>query len=55
VAGAPVSMTISWDELDDPDVTPDRWSITDAIRRLQQVGDPLRGLIDLQPTLPSVT
>ena len=27
--GAPVSMPITWDELDDPDLRPDRWTIRD--------------------------
>ena len=27
VAGAPVSVPITWDELDDPDLRPDRWTI----------------------------
>ena len=29
-AGAPVSVPITWDELDDPDLRPDRWTITDV-------------------------
>ena len=37
--GAPVSMPISWDELDDPDLRPDRWSIATAPARLAEVGD----------------
>ena len=30
--GAPVSVPISWDELDDPDLRPDRWTIRDDRR-----------------------
>ncbi|HET7168493.1 MAG TPA: DNA ligase D [Candidatus Limnocylindrales bacterium] len=38
-AGAPVSTPISWDELDDPDLRPDRWTIRDVLGRVAQVGD----------------
>lgn len=37
--GAPVSMPISWDELDDPDLRPDGWSIATAPQRIAEVGD----------------
>src|SRR5436190_2679232 len=53
-AGAPVSMTITWDELDDPDLVPDRWTIKDAIARLDDVGDPLAELVGQQQALPPV-
>ncbi len=42
--GAPVSVPIAWDELDDPDLTPDRWTIRTVLDRLAEVGDPLRPL-----------
>ncbi|MFD0318290.1 non-homologous end-joining DNA ligase [Streptomyces flavalbus] len=29
--GAPVAMPVSWDQLDDPDLGPRRWTITDAV------------------------
>jgi bifunctional non-homologous end joining protein LigD len=38
-AGAPVSVPITWDELDDPDLRPDRWSIRDLPDRVARVGD----------------
>lgn len=38
-AGAPVSAPITWDELDDPDLRPDRWTIRDIVARVAQVGD----------------
>jgi len=50
--GAPVSMPIRWDELDDPDLTPDRWTILDAVERVASVGDPLLPLIGLAQDLP---
>jgi bifunctional non-homologous end joining protein LigD len=38
-AGAPVSMPIGWDELHDPELRPDRWTIADALDRVERVGD----------------
>jgi bifunctional non-homologous end joining protein LigD len=38
-AGAPVSAPITWEELDDPDLRPDRWTIRDIIERVERVGD----------------
>ena len=50
--GAPVSVPIEWDELDDPDLRPDRWTIRTVLDRLAAVGDPLRPLIGRQQKLP---
>jgi len=52
--GAPVSVPIEWDELDDPDLRPDRWTIRDVGERLQRAGDPLAPLIGLQQRLPAL-
>ena len=49
--GAPVSVPIEWDELDDPALRPDRWTIRTVLDRLEQRGDPLRRLIGLQQQL----
>ena len=38
-AGAPVSAPISWDELDDPDLRPDRWTIRTIVERVAETGD----------------
>jgi bifunctional non-homologous end joining protein LigD len=38
-AGAPVSAPISWDELDDPDLRPDRYTIRTIVGRLRERGD----------------
>ena len=38
-AGAPVSTPITWDELDDPELRPDRWTIRDLPARVEKVGD----------------
>jgi bifunctional non-homologous end joining protein LigD len=37
--GAPVSAPIAWDELDDPDLRPDRWTIRTIVDRVARVGD----------------
>jgi bifunctional non-homologous end joining protein LigD len=38
--GAPVAMPIEWDELDDPGLRPDGWTIATAPARGADVGDP---------------
>jgi bifunctional non-homologous end joining protein LigD len=38
-AGAPVSVPITWDELDDEDLRPDRWTIRTVRARLEETGD----------------
>jgi bifunctional non-homologous end joining protein LigD len=53
--GAPVSVPITWDELDDPALRPDRWTIVDVFDRLDECGDPLRPLIGLQQELPALS
>ncbi len=51
-AGAPVSVPIAWEELDDPDLRPDRWTIRTVLDRLDDVGDPLRPLVGRAQALP---
>ena len=53
--GAPVSMPIEWDELDDPDLRPDRWTVRTALERITQRGDPFRALLTTSQELPPVT
>ncbi len=38
-AGAPVSAPIAWDELDDADLRPDRWTIRTILDRVAEGGD----------------
>ena len=47
--GAPVSAPIEWDELDDPDLRPDRWTIRTIVERVAEKGRPLRGRPDRRP------
>ncbi len=53
--GAPVSMPITWDELDDPELRPDRWTIRDVAHRLSDGGDRFAGLLADRQTLPPLT
>lgn len=53
--GAPVSMPIGWDELDDPELRPDRWHIDTAIERLAQRGDLFAGALSTPQRLPDLT
>jgi bifunctional non-homologous end joining protein LigD len=50
--GAPVSVPLEWDELDDPDLRPDRWTIRTVPDRVAAVGDPFRRLLGLAQDLP---
>jgi len=52
--GAPVSVPIRWDELDDPDLRSDRWTIDDVEQRLERDGDPLAPLVGKQQRLPEL-
>jgi bifunctional non-homologous end joining protein LigD len=52
---APVSVPITWDELDDPDLRPDRWTIRTVLDRVHTVGDPLAPLIGLAQDLPPLS
>ena len=51
--GAPVSVPISWDELDDPALRPDRWTIRTVSDRLATHGDPFRALLATAQELPT--
>jgi bifunctional non-homologous end joining protein LigD len=37
--GAPVAMPITWEELDDPELRPDGWTVATAPERVAEVGD----------------
>jgi bifunctional non-homologous end joining protein LigD len=52
--GAPVSMPIAWEELDDPTLTSDRWTIRTALDRLAERGDPLAELVGRPQVLPEL-
>lgn len=50
--GAPVSAPITWDELDDPGLRPDRWSIRTLPERVAEVGDLMAEMIVRPQVLP---
>jgi bifunctional non-homologous end joining protein LigD len=50
--GAPVSAPIRWDELDEPDLAPDRWTIRNVGARVASIGDPWAGLQADHQALP---
>jgi len=52
--GAPVSVPIRWDELDDDDLRPDRWTVRTVFDRIAEGGDPLRELIGRPQKLPAL-
>jgi len=53
-AGAPVSMPIGWDELEDDALRPDRWTIHDAPMRIAELGDPFSAVLTDAQELPSL-
>jgi len=53
--GAPVSVPIAWDELDDPDLRPDRWTIRSVLDRMAERGDPFRAVLGAAQALPEIT
>ena len=50
--GAPVSAPIDWDELDDPELRPDGWTIRSIVPRLAERGDLFRAVLEHPQTLP---
>jgi bifunctional non-homologous end joining protein LigD len=52
--GAPVSVPIEWDELDDPELRPDRWTIGDIGERLRTAGDPFLAIVGVRQALPQL-
>jgi len=52
--GAPVSMPIEWDELDDPTLRPDGFTLRGVLDRLAERGDPFRSLLTTSQSLPPI-
>jgi bifunctional non-homologous end joining protein LigD len=50
--GAPVSMPIEWEELDDPALRPDGFTLDDVADRLRTRGDPFHRLLLTDQALP---
>jgi bifunctional non-homologous end joining protein LigD len=53
-SGAPVSAPIRWEELDDPKLRSDRWTIDTLPRRLAKVGDLFQSATELAQELPAI-
>jgi bifunctional non-homologous end joining protein LigD len=51
---APVSVPITWPELDDESLRPDRWTVRTVLTRLREKGDPLAPLIGMRQELPEL-
>lgn len=52
--GAPVSAPIAWDELDDPSLRPDRWTIRTIGQRVAEKGDLFSEVLGHTQQLPSI-
>jgi bifunctional non-homologous end joining protein LigD len=52
--GAPVSVPIEWEELDDPELSSDRFTVRSLPERLARVGDPLARMLDAPQRLPAL-
>ncbi|HET7017085.1 MAG TPA: ATP-dependent DNA ligase, partial [Streptosporangiaceae bacterium] len=50
--GAPVSAPIAWDELDDPDLRPDGFTVRTVLDRIDRVGDLFRPALGPPQELP---
>jgi bifunctional non-homologous end joining protein LigD len=50
--GAPVSAPIEWDELDDPSLRPDGWTVRTILERIRERGDLFRPVLDAPQRLP---
>ncbi len=53
--GAPVSMPVTWEELEEPDLRSDRWNLRDAGARVLEVGDLFAGSLTTRQKLPPVS
>jgi bifunctional non-homologous end joining protein LigD len=52
VRGAAVSAPIAWDELEDPELRPDRWTLRTIQRRVDELGDLFAPALTLGQELP---
>ena len=54
VQNAAVSTPITWDELDDPELRPDRWNIATVLDRVRERDDLFAPVLQTEQELPSV-
>jgi bifunctional non-homologous end joining protein LigD len=50
--GAPVATPLAWEEVDDPDLHPRRWTLATVPERLESRGDPWEGIARAAAALP---
>ena len=50
---APVAVPLSWDELSDGKLKPDRWTVKNVADRIESEGDPWKGMARRARTLPA--
>ena len=50
--GAPVATPLAWEELDEPELTPRRWTLATVPERLEARGDPWDGIARAAAALP---
>ena len=50
--GAPVATPLAWDELEDPELHPRRWTLATVPERLEAHGDPWEGIAAAAAPLP---
>jgi bifunctional non-homologous end joining protein LigD len=50
--GAPVATPLAWDELEDPELHPRRWTLATVPERLEEHGDPWAGIAAAAASLP---
>jgi bifunctional non-homologous end joining protein LigD len=53
-AGAPVSAPIDWDELDDPTLRPDKFTVRTVVGRVAEKGDLFRTVLGAGQHLPPI-
>jgi bifunctional non-homologous end joining protein LigD len=51
--GAPVAAPLRWEDLDDPDLRPNRWTIATMPARIAAVGDLVAPMLACRQTLPA--
>jgi bifunctional non-homologous end joining protein LigD len=49
-----VSAPIDWDELEDPDLRPDGFTIRTVLARVAERGDPFRSVLSADQRLPAL-
>jgi bifunctional non-homologous end joining protein LigD len=54
IDGAPVATPLAWEELEDPELHPRRWTLATVPERLERDGDPWEGIASAAHPLPKL-